>query len=164
MSYSFDLAGAINAIAAIEDAITTPTPGIVTSYTYGANPGEFTAPSQLPAIVHVPTGPVVQIGAELSRGQYQIYYDVYSLLLAIEAVPNQYPADETAVTLFWKSILEALLSDSTRSTICTASGAFAYTCIFEPNSYAIRAWPPIGPAPNFYWSLQYTHRFWIIGG
>jgi hypothetical protein len=164
VSYAFDLAAAINGIAAIEDAVTTPTPGIITSYTYGANPGEFTAPSQLPAIVHVPTGPVLGQNNELSRGVFHLYYDVYSLLLAIEAIPTAYPNDENAATLFWKSLIEALMTDETRRTLCTASGALAYSCMFESGSYAIRPWPPVGTAPNFYWSLQYTHRFLIVGG
>lgn len=164
MSYNFDLAAAINAIAALEDAITTPTPGIVTSYTYGANPVEFTAGSQLPAIVHVPTGPVVDANSEQTHGNYKLYYDVYSLLLVIESVPDQYPADDGVANLFWKTIIETMLNNTTRRTLCTATGAFSYTCIFEPKSYDIRPWPPSPAAVNFFWSLLYTHRFTVWGG
>ena len=164
MTYAFDLAAAINGIAALEDAIATPAPGIVTSYTYGANPVEFTAGSQLPAIVHVPLGPVVEASSEITQGSYTLYYDIYSRLLIVESVPDQYPGDDSGASLFWKTIMEKLLTNSTRLTLCTASGAFSYACIFQPGSYAVRPWPPVESAPMHFWSLQYVHRFWIIGG
>jgi hypothetical protein len=164
MAYTFDLAAAVNTLAALEDAITTPSPGIVTSYTWGANPSEFTAGSQLPAIVHVPLGPVGEVSSELTHGSYVIYYEVYSRLLIVEAVPDQYPGDESGAALFWKSIMDKLLTNSTRLSLCAASGAFSYALIFQPRSYAIRPWPPVENAPAHFWSLEYTHRFTVIGG
>lgn len=164
MSYDFNLTAAINGIAALEDAITLPAPGIVTSYTYGANPQKFTATTQLPAIVHVPTGPVAEASSEITHGSYGFYYDIVSKLLIVEAVPGQYPGDDSGAALFWKTIMEKLLTNSTRSTLCTATGAFSYALIFQANSYAIRPWPPVETAQNHFWSLEYTHRFTIIGG
>lgn len=164
MSYSFDLSAAINAIAAIEDAIASPTPGIVKSYTYGANPVEFTAGSQLPAIVHIPTGPVVEPASEYATQVFAFYYEIISRLLIVEAVQDQYPADEGGAALFWKTIIEALLTDTTRRTLCSASGAFSYSVVFQSRSYGIRPWPPIENAPSRFWSLEYTHRFTIQGG
>lgn len=164
MSYDFDLAAAINGIAALEDAITLPAPGIVASYTYGANPVIFAAGSQLPAIVHVPLGPVAEASSEITHGSYSLYYDIYSRLLIVEAVPDQYPGDDSGAALFWKSIMGKLLTNATRLTLCTATGAFSYACIFQPGSYGVRPWPPVEAAQNHFWSLEYTHRFTIIGG
>jgi hypothetical protein len=164
MAYNFDLAAAINALAALEDAITTPSPGIVTSYTWGANPGEFTAGSQLPAIVHIPTGPVAEVSSEITHGSYNVYYEVLSRLLIVEAVPDQYPGDESGAALFWKSIMEKLLTNTARTILCTASGAFSYALQFQPRSYAIRPWPPVENAPSHFWSLEYSNRFTVIGG
>lgn len=164
MSYSFDLAAAINGIAALEDSIATPAPGIVTSYGYGLNPVEFTAGSQLPAVVHVPTGPVAEASSEITHGSYGLYYDIVSKLLIVEAVPDQYPGDDSGASLFWKSIMDKLLTNATRLTLCTATGAFSYALIFQAGSYAIRPWPPVETAPMHFWSLEYIHRFTMIGG
>lgn len=162
MAYTFDLEAAIDAIATIEDAITTPTPGIVTAYGYGENPSVIEDPALFPAVVHIPLGP--HGPSEISHGTWAFEYDIYSRLLAIEASPSQYPADEAAANLFWKSVTEAFLTGSTRSSLCTSSGALVYQCLFEPVSYAVRNWPPVQGAPNAYWSLQYVHRFTITGG
>lgn len=162
MAYSFDLEAAIDGIATLEAAIATPTPGVITAYGYGANPSVIEDSELLPAIVHVPTGPHSPV--EISSNSWQLSYDIYSRLLAIEAMPNQYPADEAAANLFWKSVVEVFLSASTRTTLTNATGALIYQCLLEPSSYAVRPWPPTRSAPNAYWSLQYVHRFTVVGG
>lgn len=162
MSYSFDLAAAIDAIAALEDAIATPTPGITNAYGHGENPVAFIDPSALPAIVHLPRGPHTTDG--LTRDTWTIMYDVESYLLVIEAVPDQYPADDEVANLFWKPIVEAFLTDATRTSLVQSSGAHNYWPVFLPNSYAVRSWPPVPGSTNLYWSLMYTHRFLIYGG
>jgi hypothetical protein len=164
VSYDFNLTAAINGIAALEDAITLPAPGIVTSYTYGANPVEFTAGSQLPAVVHMPTGPVAEASSEITHGSYGLFYDIISRLLIVEAVPDQYPGDDSGAALFWKAIMDKMLTNATRLTLCSASGAFSYALIFQAGSYAIRPWPPVETAGQHFWSLEYIHRFTMIGG
>jgi hypothetical protein len=62
MAFNFDLEAAVDAIAALEVAISTPTPGIITSYGYNSNPGEITDVSLFPAIVHVNRGEIVPEG------------------------------------------------------------------------------------------------------
>lgn len=162
MTFNFDLAAAINKIAELEAAITTPTPGITNAYTYGNNPSVIEDPTALPAVVHVPLGPRdVEV---LSNTTWQCHYDLYSRVLFIESLANKYPSDESAANLIWKSVAETFLNDTNRRAICTASGALAYICMFDVNSYTVRPWPPMVDAPHAYWSLQYIHRFTVLGG
>lgn len=165
MAFTFDLAAAINQISTMEETIVTPTPGIQNSYGYGLNPSKFTDPDLLPAIVHVPLGPTGPIGgAEIYTRNWEIHYGIYSRLLFIEAIPEEYPGDETAANLIWKGVAETFLNDTNKRTLLNVAGGINYVCIFEQNSYAVRPWPPVRNAPNVYWSLQYLHRFTIIGG
>lgn len=162
MAFGFDLSGAIAQIAALEVAISTPGPGIVTSYGYGANPSSIPLAS-LPAVVHVPLGPVAEsegIQSGLSAyGTFTLAFDIYSLALIIESIPGKYPADEAASNLFWKPIAEAFFDLSNQATLASAASADNYTCIFDEQSYQPRTWPPIAGADNWFWSFQYIHRF-----
>lgn len=162
MAFGFDLSGAITQIAALEVAISTPTPGIVTSYGYGANPSSIPLAS-LPAVVHVPLGPVselegIQSGLS-SYGEFTLAFDIYSLALIIESVPGKYPSDEAAANLFWKPITETFFDLTNQDTLASAASADNYTCIFDEQSYQPRLWPPIAGADKWYWSFQYLHRF-----
>lgn len=163
MSYTFDLEAAIDQIATMEAAINTPAPGIVTAYGYNENPAVITNVSLFPAVVHVPLGPAnfEQVVVNYSWGAV---FEVYSRVLFIEARHDKYPADENANNKLWLPIVEKFVSPTGRSDLVTASGAFSYECVFLPNSYGVRPWPPVKDAPNVYWSLQYTHRFYIYGG
>ena len=163
MAYTFNLETAIDDIATLEAAITTPSPGITTAYGYGENPNVITDVSLFPAVVHVPLGPATT-GVETATDAWTLHYDIYSLLLLTEAIPDKYPSDESANNLLWKSVVEKFLTRTTRSSLCTSTGAIDYVCIFQANSYGVRNWPPIAGAPNAYWSLQYTHRFSVYGG
>ena len=151
----------INAIAAIEAAITTPTPGIVTSYTYGNNPVEITNPALLPAIVHIERGPqtIYGIGGTVGRN---FYYEIDSLALLIEALPDGYPADSAAVAQLWQSIAAAFTNELNRDKLADAAECPEYACVFQPQSYRLRRWPP-EPMNDYrvYWSLLYTHRFTV---
>lgn len=162
MSWDFDLEAAINKIAELEAAIATPAPGIVTAFSYNANPTVITDPALLPAVVHVPQGPNnVQ---ELSTGAWSMYFEIYSRLLIVESIEGDYPADEAGASLFWQPVAETFLNRANRMALCAAAGALDYQPIFEGRSFAPRYWPPVEKAPNSYWSLQYTHRFLIYGG
>jgi hypothetical protein len=163
MSFSFNIANAVNAIAALEDAITTPTPGITKSYTYGTNPVSFTAGSSLPAIVHINKGPLNP--AMQAFGKFELYYDIDSLLLIMETLPDQYPGDEGESAKFWISICDVFYSLTNQSSLISSSGATGYDMLFnEQPSFAVRPWPPTPSAPlKWFWSLEYTHRFYLEG-
>lgn len=163
MAYNFNLQGAINKIAELEDAITTPTPGVVTAYGYNLNPIEITNPALLPAVVHVPLGPN-NANPNAYQGRFDISYDIYSRLLIIEAIPNQYPGDEGAANLFWKSVVETFFNYTNQNALIAAASADDYMCILPEQSYQPRTWPPIPGSNHWYWSLQYVHRFTFEGG
>ena len=119
MAFDFDLEAAINAIATLEAAITTPTPGVTNAYTYGANPVEISDLSALPAVVHIPEGVSTAVDGEqgtITRATYQMVYNIRSIMLVLQAVPDQYPADETASGLFWKSLTETFFNYDNRVT------------------------------------------------
>ncbi len=162
ITYNLNIEAAIDAIATLEDAITTPTPGITTAYGFGENPSSISAPSLLPAVVHINRGPVtVDTNPATLKGVYYIQYDIESILLAIEASPDQYPADEAATSKFWKSVCETFFDGANQSSLATSAGARYYRCLFlNSPSWTVRQWPPQpAEALNWYWSLSYTHRF-----
>jgi len=169
MAFTFDLEAAINQIASLEDAISTPTPGITNSYTYGNNPVEITDVTAFPAIVHIPLGPTTEAANPQNRITHQTYqlgYQIQSTALLVESVKDQYPGDDTASNLFWKSIAEVFWNYDNRITLVSAAGAGVntYRCEFPARSYQPRPWPPTPQANHFYWSLQYTHTFIFHGG
>lgn len=154
-----NLSAAIAKIAQIEATVTTPTPGIVTSYGFGLNPPDLTDPSKLPAVVHIERGPqtIFGIGGTVGRN---FYYEVDSLALLIEALPDGYPADSAAVAPLWKSILYAFTDEPNRYALADAAEVAEYSLVVQPNSYRLRRWPP-EPMNDYrvFWSLLYTHRF-----
>lgn len=170
MSFDFDLEAAINQIAALEDAITTPTPGIINAYTYGNNPTEIPDPlADLPAVVHIPLGPQTaapggQSGLLTLTGTYQLSYQIQSTILFLETVLKQYPAEEKASNLIWKEVCETFFNFANRETLVAAAVAHTYRFEFPARSYAVRPWPPLPTSTHFYWSLQYTHTFVFVGG
>ncbi len=165
MTFAFDVAAAVNAIAALEDAITTPTPGIANAYTYGNNPVEITDPSDLPAVVHVVRGPLTIGGGGqpglASFSSHRLSYDIDSIALVMEIIPDEYPGDESAAATFWKSICEVFFDITNHSTLSAAANADDYFCYFgEQPSWQVRQWPTPSLEPmRWYWSLKYTHRF-----
>jgi hypothetical protein len=170
MSWDFDLEAAINQIATFEDAITTPTPGVKNAYTYGNNPVEITDPTALPAVVHVPLGPQTaapgsQPGLLALTGTYQLEYQIQSTMLILETVLDQYPGEESASNLFWKSVAEKFFNYDNRVTLVAQAGTnvHTYRLDFPARSYDVRPWPQAGNV-HFYWSLQYTHTFTFVGG
>lgn len=165
MTFPFDLSASVAAIAALEDAITTPSPGVVTAYGFGANPAEITNPALLPAVVHLSLGPAT-VGGEadtpgrLTFARHRLRFDVASIMLVAEAVPDAYPADEQAGSLFWKPICETFFNKTNIATLVTASGAASYACILDDPCYAVRAWPPAPAEPlHYYYTYRYIHRF-----
>lgn len=163
MSFSFDVEAAVDAIAALEDAIATPTPGVTNAYTYGSNPVSFTAGSALPAVVHINRGPLTP--SVQAFGQYDLYYDVESILLIMETLPDQYPGDEDESAKFWVSICDVFFSLTNQATLISSAGATGYEMLFNATpSFAVRPWPPAPSSPlKWFWSLQYTHRFYLEG-
>lgn len=168
MAFGFDLEAAVNAVAILERAISTPTPGITTSYGFNANPGEITDVSLFPAIVHVNRGFVVPDGGfpdmQVTRGGYYVGYDVDSIAMIIEVVPEQYPGDEGTANLFWKSIAETFLNLTNKTSLATDSGADEYRFISGGPSYGLVTWPLMQPPLRQYWGYTYTHRFLFFGG
>ena len=167
MAFDFDLEAAINAIATLEAAITTPTPGVTNAYTYGANPVEISDLSALPAVVHIPEGVSTAVDGEqgtITRATYQMVYNIRSIMLVLQAVPDQYPADETASGLFWKSLTETFFNYDNRVTLTSSANAHSYYCTFPARSYDIRAYPPLSGDYKLYWSYEYTHSFIFAGG
>lgn len=168
MAFNFDLEAAVNAIAALELAISTPAPGITTSFGYNANPGEITDVALFPAIVHVNRGFVAPEGGfpdmRMVPGGYWVAYDIDSVVMVIEIVPQQYPGDEGTANLFWKSILETFLSLSSKTSLAVDSGADEYRFISGSDSYGPVSWPPVQPPVHEYWGFIYTHRFLFFGG
>lgn len=166
MTFGFDLEAAINAIAALEVAIATPPPGIKTSYGYNANPGEITDVSLFPAVVHVNRGEVIPEGglpdARLVKGGYYIAYDIDSVAMIIEMVPEQYPGDEGTANLFWKSFAETFHNETNKTSLASDSGADEYRFIPGAPSYGLTSWPPVIPLRR-YWGYTYTHRFIFFG-
>ncbi len=168
--FTFDVEAAIDAIAAIEAAITLPIPGIQNAYGFGANPAEITDPADFPAVLHLANGPINQSGAsnQQSYGQHSLHFDIQSLLLVLESVPNTYPADEAVGIVWWKAIANAFVNDVTESALINLDvGTIEYKCLFlDQPSFGVRQWPPESPLPplHWYWSLSYTHRFWIGNG
>ncbi len=168
MAFNFDLEAAIDAIAALEAAISTPTPGITTSFGYKSNPSEITDVSLFPAIVHVNRGFVAPDGGfpdmRMVPGGYWAGYDVDSIAMIIEIVPEQYPGDEGDANLFWKSFLETFLSLTSKTSLAADSGADEYRFIPGSPSYGPVSWPPVQPPVRQYWGYIYTHRFLFFGG
>ena len=168
MAFNFDLEAAINAIAALELAISTPTPGITTAYGYNSNPGEITDVALFPAVVHVNRGFVSPEGGfpdmQMVPGGYYAGYDVDSIAMIIEIVPQQFPADEGIANLFWKSILETFLNLTNKTSLATDSGADEYRFVPGSPSYGLVSWPPVQPPLKQYWGFTYTHRFLFFGG
>ena len=167
MAFGFDLEAAIDAIAVIERAITTPTPGITTSYGYNSNPGEITDVSLFPAVVHVNRGAVPPDGGfadmRMTTSGYYVAYDVDSIAMIIEIVPQQYPADEGTANLFWKSITEAFLNATSKRSLAEDSGADEYRFVLGSPSYGVVSWPLVQPPQKQYWGYTYTHRFLFFG-
>jgi len=168
MAFGFDLEAAIDAIATLELAISTPTPGITTAYGYNSNPGEITDVSLFPAVVHVNRGFVSPEGGfpdmRMVPGGYYAGYDVDSIAMIIEVVPEQFPGDEGTANLFWKSILETFLNLTNKTSLATDSGADEYRFIPGRPSYGLVSWPPVQPPLRRYWGFTYTHRFIFFGG
>lgn len=168
MAFDFDLEAAINAIAALELAIATPAPGIITSYGYNSNPGEITNVSLFPAVVHVNRGFIVPDGGfpdmRMVPGGYYTGYDIDSVVMIVETVPGQFPGDEGTANLFWKPILETFLSLTSKTSLAQDSGADEYRFIPGSPSYGLVSWPQIQPPLRQYWGFTYTHRFLFFGG
>lgn len=167
-AFSFDLEAAIDAIATLEAAIATPTPGITTAYGYNSNPGEITDVSLFPAVVHVNRGFISPEGGpvdmRLVPGGYYVGYDIDSVAMIIEVVPEQFPGDEGDANLFWKSILETFLSNTNKRSLATDSGADEYRFVPGAPSYGLVSWPPLQTPIRQYWGFTYTHRFLFFGG
>lgn len=168
MAFGFDLEAAINAIAALELAISTPTPGITTAYGYNSNPGEITDVSLFPAVVHVNRGPIAPDGGfvdmRMVPGGYYTGYDVDSIVMVIEVVPGQYPGDEGTANLFWKPILETFLNLTNKTSLAADSGADEYRFIPGSPTYGLVSWPLMQPPLRQYWGFTYTNRFLFFGG
>ncbi len=168
MAFGFNLENAIDAISTLEVAISTPSPGITTSYGYNSNPGEITDVSVFPAIVHVNRGIVspenAPQGNRLVPGGYYIGYEIDSIAMIIEIVPEQFPADEGASNLFWKSIAETFYNKTNKTSLATDSGSAEYRFIPGTPSYGLVSWPPVQPPLRQYWGFTYTHRFLFFGG
>lgn len=168
MAFDFDLEAAIDAIAALELAISIPTPGITTSYGYNSNPSEITDVALFPAIVHMNRGFVnpdgVQADMRIVPGGYYVAYDIDSIAMILEIVPEQYPSDEGASNLFWKSILETFLNTTNKSSLATSAGASEYRFVPGSPSYGVVSYPPVSPPLHRYWGFTYTHRFLFFGG
>lgn len=168
MAFSFDLSAAVGAIATLEATISTPSPGITTVYAFNSNPTEITNPALLPAIVHINRGPLAPPGGfddmRVTVGGYYVAYDVESVALIIQSVPDQFPGDEGTANLFWKSILETFLSPTNKRSLATSAKADEYRLILEAPTYGLRSWPPFEPPVRVYWAFSYTHRFLFFGG
>lgn len=166
MAFSFDLEATIDAIAVLEAAISTPSPGITTSYGHAENPAEITDPSLLPAAIHMYRGFTLADVPEgrYTRGGYYVQHDIDTLVLILEIVPEQYPADEGLANLYNKSILETFLNDTNKQSLATSAGAVEYRFVSGEPSYGVVAWPPTSPPIRQYWGFTYTHRFFDFGG
>ena len=167
MAFGFDLEAAIDAIAVIERGITTPTPGITTSYGYNSNPNEITDVSSFPAVVHVNRGPVPPEGGfadmRMTTSGYYVAYDIDSIAMIIEIVPQQYPSDEGTANLFWKSITEAFMNATVKRSLAEDSKADEYRFALGSPSYGVVSWPLVQPPQKQYWGYTYTHRFLFFG-
>jgi len=170
MAFTFNVETAIDAIATLETAIATPTPGVTNAYTYGANPIEITDPTALPAVVHINRGPFTPAGgdrpAQLSYGLFELGYDIESQLLITETIPDGYPADESNSNKWWLEIAKVFMTDTNEASLISSTSANDYMCLFlEQPSFSVRQWPPPPAAPmHWYWSLKYTHRFTFEDG
>ena len=169
MAFSFNIEAAIDAIATLEGAISTPTPGVTTAYGFGENPTEITNPALLPAVVHISRGPQTVGGGDLlgafTYGSYRLAYEIDSLLLILEIVQDQYPADEAASAKFFDSVCDTFFNDTNISSLISSAGVDSYTCGFPRQpSYLPIQWPPYPSEPlHWYWGLRYTHRFVFDG-
>lgn len=159
MAFGLDVEAAINSIATLEAAIVTPSPGITNAYTFGNNPVQFTAGSALPAVVHVSRGPVATNIEAFNS--FEAAFDIDSIMLIMEALPDGYPGDEAESIVFWPAICDTFLNLTNQSTIIAAAGATGYDMLFNDlPSFDVRPWPPLpGTAIKWFWSFQYTHRF-----
>lgn len=168
MAFGFDLEAAVDAIAALELAISTPTPGITTAYGYNDNPNEITDVALFPAVVHVNRGPVAPEGGfpdmQMVRGGYWVAYNVDSIVMIIESVKDQFPGDEGQSNLFWKPILETFLNLTNKTSLASDSGADEYRFIPGAPTYGLVSWSPVSSPPRWYWGYNYTHQFLFFGG
>jgi hypothetical protein len=170
MAFTFDVSTALNAIATLEDAIATPTPGVTNAYTYGNNPVEITDPSALPAVVHINKGPFTPgeggRPAQLSFGSFQLGYDIESLLFILEVIPDGYPSDESNSAEWWLQIAKVFMNSTNEASLISSASAYNYVCLFlDQPSFGVRPWPPPPAVPlHWYWSLSYTHRFLFTDG
>jgi hypothetical protein len=164
MSFSFDLEAAIDAIAAIEVAIS----GVTTAYGYGESPVQITDNTLLPAVTHQPLGPQVAadgvIPGLLTMGSsYQLMYQIQSRLLITESTGKNYPADENASSGLWQAVANAFFNHTNRISLATSAGAHTYFMNWSDPSYGIRPWPPEPMQIRYYWALDYIHTFVFTG-
>ncbi len=157
MTTTFDVEAATNAIAALERTITTPSPGIISSYDYGTEPIEFDN-DEVPAVVHIERGPsnVDRLGAAI----YMATFEIESRVLLIQDVAQQVPLEpKTLQADLWLPLFNLFETDTAKATLTAASGAFDYFCQWDNPSFTRGDWPIFSNNFKVYWLIRYLHIF-----
>ena len=159
MAVTFDVVAATNAIAALERTVTTPLPGIITSFNYGAEPNDFTS-EEVPAIVHLERGPDTTTIGRLGPGIFHATFGIESRVLLIKEVPGLRSLDpKTLLADLYLPLYTLFQTDAAKESLSIASGAFDYECIWESPSFTRGDWPIFSQDYKQYWIIRYTHTF-----
>lgn len=156
---TFNVIEATNAIAAIERTVTTPLPGIVNSFNYGADPVDFDF-EDVPAIVHIERGPDSSaLGKVGLTNLYMADFFIESRVLLIQDIVGQPPLEGKQLLADLYVPLFSLFSEQTaRETILNASNAMDYEVIWEQPSFTRGDWPIFSNDYKRYWIIRYLHR------
>ncbi len=158
----FDIQAATNKIAELELTIVTGpgiTRGIENSYDYGENPPGPPDNEQVPAIVHVSTGPG-EINQTTQASLYNAIFTIESRVLFIIDTPGAQQMIVQHTTFereLWQPLVNLFIDRANRFSLCSVSGAQSYQFTLPDNSF-IRIAYPVG-GNNVYWSFRYIHRF-----
>lgn len=167
--FNFDIQAAVNSIATIEREVA----GVTTSYGWEQNPVDITDWALLPAIVHTVSGPQMATdtfvpGLHTLGVSYQLMHTITSTVLVAEAVPEgpSQLAGQHTNALLWQALADKLLTKEIMGRLATEAGIgvhTAYVAFSEPESYAIRPWPPAPLSNRLFWSIQYNVVYTITG-
>ncbi len=167
MTFNFDLVAATDEIAAMELEITTPVPGIVSSYDYGKNKLKPVA-VDLPAALHLEFGANTDGGpwtdGPLTTISFSITHIIQTRLLLYEIIADE-PELESRNLLndLWKPIVDKFNSKDAIARLTAASGALDYRFLMPNPSFVRVPWPYQAELVKVYWALQYDHFFRVVG-
>lgn len=160
---AFDIQSATNEIARLERTITTPLPGIVNSYDWGAEPIELDG-GDLPAVIHTEQGfasDAETAGFAISN-LYRGTFTTQSQCFLIEDVAGMLPLEFKTLQRDLAPQLFALFNNIAQvQSLTQLSGATIYGVSFLSPSFVRLSYPTTGEI-HTYWSIVYDHVFTVL--